>query len=166
MIFRIKHETKTVLFIAFAAMLLFFALMFISVYSLKLILVSLPFLAVSLVCSLLYFIEQAVGTTLIVEDSELTIKHLWKRDTISLSDINDVRIEPYKRHRRPSRGVAYTEFRMRMTIDVGNSGEIVLNDKATGIKSAAGFLLGKRERIPDEDVPLFKAYQVIQSKLY
>ena len=53
-----------------------------------------------------------------------------------------------------------------MTIDVRNSGEIVLNDKATGIKSAAGFLLGKRERIPDEDVPLFKAYQVIQSKLY
>ena len=47
MIFRIKHETKTVLFIAFAAMLLFFALMFISVYSLKLILLSLPFLAAS-----------------------------------------------------------------------------------------------------------------------
>ncbi|WP_028520929.1 hypothetical protein [Ruminococcus flavefaciens] len=166
MIFKIRHETKTVLLITLAAMLLFFALMFISVYSLKLILLSLPFLAVSLVCSLLYFIEQAVGTTLIVEDSELTIKRLWKRDTIALSDINDVRIEPYKRHRHPSRGAAYTEFRMRMTIDVENNGEIVLNDKATGIKSAAGFLLGRRERIPDEDVPLYKAYQVIQSKLY
>ncbi|HNZ98439.1 hypothetical protein [Ruminococcus sp.] len=166
MIFKIRHETKEVLFITLAAMLLFFALMFISVYSLKLILLSLPFLAVSLVCSLLYFIEQAVGTTLIVEDSELTIKRLWKRDTIALSDINDVRIEPYKRYRHPSRSVAYTEFRMRMTIDVENNGEIVLNDKATGIKSAAGFLFGRRERIPDEDVPLYKAYQVIQSRLY
>jgi len=166
MIFKIRHETKAVLFITLAAMLLFFALMFISVYSLKLILLSLPFLAVSLVCSLLYFIEQAVGTTLIVEDSELTIKRLWKKDTIALSDINDIRIEPYKRYRHPSRGATYTEFRMRMTIDVENNGEIVLNDKATGIKSAAGFLLGRRERIPDEDVPLYKAYQVIQSKLY
>ena len=166
MIFKIRHETKAVLFITLTAMLLFFALMFISVYSMKLIFVSLPFLAVSLICSLLYFIEQAVDTTLIVEDSELTIKRLWKRDTIFLSDINDVRIEPYKRYRHPSRGAAYTEFRMRMTIDVENNGKIVLNDKATGIKSAAGFLLGRRERIPDEDVPLYKAYQVIQSRLY
>ena len=166
MTFRIKHETKAVLFIALAAMLLFFLFMFLSVISPFLIFVSTFFMAAALVCALLYFIEQAVGTSIIIEDSDITIKRLWKKNTIALSDIIDVRIEPYKRYRHPSRGATYTEFRMRMTIDVENGDEIVLTDKATGVNNVADFLLERHERIPDEDVPLYQAYQVIRSKLY
>lgn len=166
MTFRIRHETKAVLFIALAAMLLFFLFMFLSVISLFLIIVSTVFMAAALVCALLYFIEQAMGTSIIIEDSDITIKRLWKKNTIALSDIIDVRIEPYKRYRHPSRGATYTEFRMRMTIDVENGDDIVLTDKATGVNNAADFLLERHERIPDEDVPLYQAYQMIQSKLY
>lgn len=166
MTFRIRHETKTVLFIALAAMLLFFLFMFLSVISLFLIFVSTVFMAAALVCALLYFIEQAVGTSIIIEDSDITVKRLRKKNTIALSDIIDVRIEPYKRYRHPSRGATYTEFRMRMTIDVENGDEIVLTDKATVVDNAAGFLTGRHKRLPDEDVPLYQAYQVIRSKLY
>lgn len=55
---------------------------------------------------------------------------------------------------------------MRMTIDVENGDEIVLTDKATVVDNAAGFLTGRHKRLPDEDVPLYQAYQVIRSKLY
>ena len=55
---------------------------------------------------------------------------------------------------------------MRMTIDVENGDEIVLTDKATVVDNAADFLLERHERLPDEDVPLYQAYQVIRSKLY
>ena len=103
MTFRIRHETKAVLFIALAAMLLFFLFMFLSVISLFLIFVSTVFMAAALVCALLYFIEQAVGTSIIIEDSDITVKRLRKKNTIALSDIIDVRIEPYKRYRHPSR---------------------------------------------------------------
>jgi len=166
MTFRIRHETKAVLFIALAAMMLFFLFMFLSVISLFLIFVSTVFMAAALVCALLYFIEQAVGTSIIIEDSNITIKRLRKKNIIALSDIIDVRIEPYKRYRHPSRGATYTEFRMRMTIDVENGDEIVLTDKATVVDNAAGFLTGRHKRLPDEDVPLYQAYQVIRSKLY
>ena len=166
MTFRIRHETKAVLFIALAAMMLFFLFMFLSVISLFLIFVSTVFMAAALVCALLYFIEQAVGTSIIIEDSDITVKRLRKKNTIALSDIIDVRIEPYTRYRHPSRRVAYTEFRMRMTIDVENGDEIVLTDKATGVNNVADFLLERHKRLPDEDVPLYQAYQVIRSKLY
>ncbi len=161
MTFRIKHENKLYLIIPLISILLLFLFVFLNVIPF------LFFVLFDIIISLffiLYFVEQIVGTAIVIEDRTVTIKYLLGREIIAIEEICNLDIEPYQRYRRGN--ACYTEYRMRMTINLLSDKKIVLTDKATAVKGTAGFLLNIRERVPDEDVELYKAYQIINSMLY
>ncbi len=164
--FEIKHETKAILIITFVCVMLFYLTLFMTVITIYIALVSVFFFAVGIVFGALYFIEQILCTVIIVEEERITIKRIYGKQRIALDDISSVDIEPYTRRRKPGRGASYIEHRMRMTIRLNNGKEIILTDKATVVDGMKGFVLGKRKKADDEDVPLYNAYQVIQAKLY
>lgn len=160
MVFKIKHEKRSILIAALVFTLLFFLFLFIGLG---------PFLWALLACgaasgisALLYFIEQAVGTAIVIEDRTVTIKHFlgWKK--IAVESIYNLDIERYKRYRRGHGH--YTEYRMRLTINLLSGKKLVLTDKAMAVNSAAGFLLSRYEELPDEEVELYKAYLAIRQR--
>jgi len=155
MTFKIKHEKKLVMIIGLISVLLFFVLGFfadkIPLWILK------TDIAIAVVSFILYFIGQAVGTFIVIENNIVTIKYLFGRKRISVEKIRNVDIESYHRHRRGNSN--YTEYRMRMTITLSDGKEIVLSDKAT----KSGFTFGVPEKLPDSEVPLYMAYTVIRS---
>lgn len=160
MVFKIKHEKRSILIAALVCTLLFFLFLFIGLV---------PFLwassacgAIAGICALLYFIEQAVGTAIVIEDRTIIIKHLlgWKK--IAVESIYNLDIERYKRYRRGHGH--YIEYRMRLTINLLSGKKLVLTDKAMAVNSVAGFLLSRREELPDEEVELYKAYLAIRQR--
>lgn len=168
MVFKIKHETKAILISGLVSTLLFFLLIFILTMSppswllITFIIAASTGMAATVI---LYFTEQILGTSIIVEDDIVTIKSLFAKKRINSSEINSIDIEPYKRHRHSKSAGSYTEYRMRMRISVDSGKDIVLTDNATTVNGMKGFIFAKREQMPDEDVSLYKAYTVISSMI-
>jgi len=92
----------------------------------------------------------------------LHIKHLFTKKTIALSDINDVYTERYKRHHKNH----YIEKRMRMVITLSNGRKIILTDTAMESAGGSGLLLRSSKELPDEEVTLYKVYQIINAKIH
>ena len=168
MTYKIRHETKLILMIPLVfviSMLLTLLLAYIDAPA-NALLISIAVCSISMAVSIiLYFTEQLVGTRLTLDEGLLTIKHLLGRQTVALDEISRLDIEPYTRHRNPSRGAHYTEYRMRMRIGTGAGRDIVLTDKATLMNRLSGKFFGLSERMPDEDVPLYQAYLMISSMI-
>ena len=168
MVFKIKHETKAVLILGLVSALLFCLLIFTMTLNPP-TWVLLAFIAAAsagmTATVVLYFTEQIVGTSVIVEDDTVTIKGLFGKKRIDIGDISNIDIEPYKRHRHSRSTGTYTEYRMRMRISVNSGKDIVLTDGATTMNGMKGFIFAKREQMPDEDVSLYKAYTVISSMI-
>jgi len=162
--FKIKHETKGIIILALVSIELFFLLIVLSGLNMPLWLLWVA-IAAAVLSVLLYPLEQIVGTSIIVEESSVTVKKLFGKKTIAASEIDAIGIRPYERFRRPARAAVYTEYRMQMTIALAGGDKVVLTDKATKVSGTKGFILGIRERIPDEEVELYKAYQIIRAML-
>lgn len=160
MVYKIKHEKKGILIVGLISLLLFYLFLFLN-WGMSLS-VALVCMAVAVVFAILYFVEQIVGTAVIIEDRMVIIKYFVGRKKIAVEEIAYLDIEKYKRYRRGN--AMYTEYRMRMTINLLSGKKIVLTDKACAIKGVMGFLLSNYEEIPDEEVALYEAYLAIKQK--
>lgn len=168
MIFKIKNETKAVLIFGLVSVSLFFLLIFMMALSPPswLLLIFLMVASAAMTATvILYFAEQAVGTSISIEDDTVTIKNLFGKKRINISDISNIDIEPYIRHRHSKSSGCYTEYRMRMRINVNSGKDIVLTDSATAVTGLRGFVFANREQMPDEEVSLYQAYTVISSMI-
>ncbi len=156
--FKIKHEQKWILFTILAAGLLFFIFVVLSVkwFSRWLLMAD---IAIVILTMMLYFTEQLIGTSVRVGGNTVTIKYIFHKRIIAVSDISDLNIEAYQRIRRRGGGAASQEKRMRMTISLLDGKDIILTDKA----EKSGFALTEPEKLPDSEVPLYKAYTAIKS---
>ncbi|MBQ6181446.1 MAG: hypothetical protein IJK31_07135 [Ruminococcus sp.] len=164
MSFKIRHETKWIIFLALISVVLLFLAIVLSVLKMSLWMLWTAIAAVTL-SMILYFAEQAVGTSITVEENFVIVKRLFGKKIIAVSEINAVDIKNYERVRKRAGAAAYTEYRMRMTIVLSNGDNIVLTDNATKLDGTKGFVLGIRERAQDEDVELYRAYKIINTKI-
>lgn len=161
--YKIKHESKMIRTVSVIAFVLAVAALFFlegeaaGVITLFAILFALLFYAMSL-------IEKTAGTTIIIENGYVVIKHiLWKKK-VSIAEISAISADRYEESRRRSSGHAlarYTEWRIRMTMTLASGKTIELTDTAT--KAVRKSLLRTYEPLPDEEVPLYMAYQIIES---
>lgn len=154
--FKIRHEQKWIIIAIFIALFLVFRLSFFLGFTIWMLLVDIAVLIISM---LLFFAEQIVGTSVLVEEDMITIKYLLNKRKIAVSEISNLNIESYKRMRRRGGGAFYEDYRMRMTITLYDGKRFILTDSA--MKS--GFALVNPEKLPDSDVPLYMAYTVINS---
>ena len=161
MVFRIKHEKMSFLMLLIGLFILLCAL---SVFFIMSEMTFLYICTIILMCVViaLFFIEQIVRTVVTIEDDTLHIKHLFTKKTIALSDINDVYTERYKRHHKNH----YIEKRMRMVITLSNGRKIILTDTAMESVGASGLMLRSSKELPDEEVTLYKVYQIINAKIH
>ena len=179
MYFEIKHETTWIKIVsAISCLLSFEAIMMFCLITENFEKVPVWIIAVFILlmillaaASALYFIEQAVGTRIVVEDGTITVRHLFGKSRITPDNIRDVQIERYRRARRKTHtivckggGYHFLEYRLRMTIHMLNGKNVVLTDTAMTEKGGIfGSLFSTMEALPDEAVPLYNAYQVIQT---
>ena len=106
-----------------------------------------------------------------MEGGTITVRRLFGKRQIALDSIRDVQIERYKRARKKkhsvvcnSGGYHFLEHRLRMTVHTLNEKNLVLTDTAmTENGGILGSLFSTIEPLPDEEVPLYNAYQVIQT---
>lgn len=122
-------------------------------------------IAIAHISAILYFVEQAVGTTIVIEDKTIIIKYIIRRKKIAVRNICNLNIEKYKRIRpgnRYRRG--YTEYRMKMTMELLNGKKLVLTDRATAVIKGGLLQLAEYREVPDEDVNLYKAHAAIRQR--
>ncbi len=177
MVFKIRHEMKEIILVAlFFPIFLIISIFLFSVATVVesnilikifyiLAIVSTAISTLSAIAGIvLYFAEQAVGTTLTIDDDKMQIKHILSKKEISYPDISDIHIERYKKYRH-SKYRHYTEERLRMTIYLADGKNIVLTDLATDIGSGRIVLFIEAKPIPDEDVPLYNAYRILKTRI-
>lgn len=161
--FKIKHEEKAIQIVTLISFFMMFAVLGIPHYTVRGVAVILAD-AVTVISASLYFIEQAAGTVISVEDEYIKIRHIYKRKKIYIDEISDINIERYERRRKQGRyGSHYTEYRMRMTISTVSDGDVVLTDTATTVRGLTGFLFSRHDRLEDDEVHIYQAYQMICS---
>ena len=156
--FKIRHEQKWIISALLICGLLYFLLLLSLLIGFPVWLLYVNTTAVT-VLMLLYFLEQIVGTTVIVEADAVTIKYILCKRRIDTADICNLDIESYKRMRRRGGGAFYPDYRMRMTFTFSDVKKVVLTDKAT----KSGLALVNPEKLPDSEVPLYMAYTAICS---
>ncbi|MBO5377410.1 MAG: hypothetical protein J6A41_03385 [Ruminiclostridium sp.] len=165
MSFKIKHENSINLMVGLFSILIAFLVLFAFPKETFSLFVWLIGMNISGICAIFYFIEQAVGTTVVVEDRTIIIKCLLRRRKITVQDICNINAEKYKRYRKGNKyRRGYTEHRMRMTIELLSGKKIVLTDKATAVRNEGLFGSAQYEEIPDEEVSLYKAYMAIRQR--
>ena len=112
-----------------------------------------------------FFIEQAVGVTIVVEDKTIIVKYLIRRKKIAVQNICNINAEKYKRYRKGNKyRRGYTEYRMRMTIELLSGKKLVITDRATAVRNEGIFRSAQYEEVPDEEVNLYKAYMAIRQR--
>ncbi len=158
MTFKIKHETKAILIICLITFILAFLTFFVA--STVFLIVGFVLTGIMFLSAILYFVEQTVGTKIIIGFDDITIKYVIGYKKFSASDIKNIDIEKYHRYRHGR--VTYTEYRMRMKIELYDGKTITLTDKATATTGTVAFLLSKREEMENEDVALYNAYMAIK----
>lgn len=156
--YKIRHEQKWILITVLISVLLFFVFVITTALRFPIWLLFAD-LAVLILSMLLYFLEQIAGTSLQIEEKSVTIRHLLRKQKITVSEISDLQIEPYQRMRRRGGSAAVPDYRMRMTITRTDGKKIILTDKA----SESGLTFGNPRRLPDSEVPLYMAYEAIQA---
>lgn len=162
MSFKIKHENSINLMVGVFSILIAFLVLFAfpkETFSLFVWIIGMGILGI---CAIFYFIEQAVGTTVVIEDRTIIIKCFLRRRKITVTEICNLSIKSYERYRR--KPTAHTEYRMRMTIELISGKKVVLTDTATAVTGMKGFLLCQYDKVPDEEVSLYKAYMAIRQR--
>ena len=108
----------------------------------------------------LFTVENYLKTEITVTDADVTIRRLYSVKQFAVSEIADMQIERYTKYRRCS----VTEHRMRMRVRLTDGRTVVLNDSAAPQRGLVRVLLNSGDALPDEDVALYQAYLMIQSK--
>ena len=117
-------------------------------------------LALLFLVMIIYFIDRAVGATIKVDDTTVTVSQLFGRKKIAIDEIEDMEIEDYFRTVIRSR-----VYRMKLTIFYSGGRKLVLKDNASKINGLWGFVTGEREDLPDHEVTLYQACKYIESKM-
>ena len=117
-------------------------------------------LALLFLVMIIYFIDRAVGATIKVDDTTVTVSQLFGRKKIAIDEIEDMEIEDYFRTVIRSR-----VYRMKLTIFYSGGRKLVLKDNASKINGLWGFVTGEREDLPDQEVTLYQACKYIESKM-
>ena len=165
MSFKIKHENSINLMVGLFSILIAFLVLFAFPKETFSLFVWIIGMGISVICAIFYFIEQAVGTTVVIEDKTIIVKYLIRRKKIAVQNICNINAEKYKRYRKGNKyRRGYTEYRMRMTIELISGKKVVLTDKATAVINEGIFLSARYEEIPDEEVSLYKAYMAIRQR--
>lgn len=161
--YKTKHESKLFIIICLVSILLAILCMFAFIkfdIPYQSILV---FTNVAVVAGILYFIEQLIGTAIIVDNDSVSISRFGIKRRIPIGEIFNLSIENYQRYRR--KPLPHTDYRMRMTLNRLHGSDIVLTDNAATHKGLYGFLAGDYCRRPDEEVELYKAFMAIRSRV-
>ncbi len=159
MTFRIRHEKISTVIILIAVFLFFCSLSFVFIVR---------EMTIGLICSVilmlitivLFILEQTVRTVIAVENGAVTVRQICCKRRIAVDEISDIRTERYIRMRKRF----FKEQRMRMVITLTNGKNIVLTDSA--MAAVGGVLLHESAALPDEEVPLYRAYQAIAAMRY
>ncbi|MBR5723231.1 MAG: hypothetical protein IKX57_06330 [Oscillospiraceae bacterium] len=159
MTFRIRHEKISTVLILIAVFSLFCTLSFVFVV-LEMTLGLICSVILMLVTIVLFILEQTVRTVVTVEDDAVTVRQICCKKRIAVHEISDIRTERYIRMRKRF----FKEQRMRMVITLTNGKNIVLTDSA--MADFGGVLLRESTALPDEEVPLYRAYQAIEAMRY
>lgn len=156
MTFRIRHESiiEVLILVGLFLLLLTAAFMFIVREMTAAVIIT---LILSIAVIIMIAAALTAKTMIDVGEQTVTVTRLFMKKTFAVSDIRDLRIERYTRWHKNH----YKEQRMRMTVLLGNGKKTVLTD--TAMENSGGFLLRSSRELPDEDVPLFRAYQLIQA---
>lgn len=158
MCFRIRHEKIGEVLVLIFLFLLLTVLSFVFIIKeMQLLLVCTLVLMLAVI--ILFILEQTVRTVIEIADHAVTVRRLFGKKRIAVSDISDVQITHYTRRRKR----VHLEQRMRMTISLQNAKKLVLTDSA--MMHTGGLQLSSSAILPDEDVPLWQAYQQIQALL-
>lgn len=164
MTFKIKHENSTNLLVCLFSTLIAFLVLFAFPKETFSLFVWLIGMNIAGICVVFYFIEQAVGVTIVIEDKTIIVKYLIRRKKIAVHNICSLDIEKYKRYRKGNKyRSGYTEYRMRMAMELLSGKKLVLTDRATAVINE-GVFHTRYEEIPDEEVNLNKAYLAIRQR--
>ena len=117
-------------------------------------------LALLFLVMIVYFIDRAVGATIKVDDTTVTVSQLFGRKKIAIDEIEDMEIEDYFR-----REIRRRVYRMKLTIYYSGGRKLVLKDNASKINGLWGFVTGEREELPYQEVTLYQACKYIESKM-
>lgn len=159
--FRIRHEkitTVVLLISAFVIMCgLIMAFIMMDIPDLYLLLGFLLLLVIIIV----FVVFQTKSTVIKIEDRTITINYVFAKKTINIDEISNIEISRYKRWHKNH----YIEKRMRMTIGLYDKKSIVLNDTAMAHTEVLGILSDRNSELPDEEVTIYQAYQMIKSQM-
>lgn len=161
--FKIKHEVNGIQYVSLAGILLFYFIVICWAQNIPIVLLFID-IAVTIISAIIYFIEQMVGTTVIVDSGVVIIKHLFSRKTIGIGEICGLNIERYHRRRKAARYARYTEYRLRLTIITSTGKDIILTDTATGANGPMHFISSNNGELADEEVPLYHVYKAIKEQ--
>ena len=129
--YRIKHQTRAFQVAAMGAMCLYAVLLCISfgVESMVLYRVLTGALILAVALTALCLLDMLVGGSIYVDDSKVTVSHLFFRKSVSIRSIVSVVTENIEIHRRfPS---DHFEYRLKMTLSVIPGNPLILTDNAT-----------------------------------
>ena len=158
MIIRIRHERLSIALTLIAVFQLLCILAFVFLVK-DMLPGAICTLILLLVTIILFVLEQTVKTAVAVEEDAVTVRHLFLKKRIEVSEIRDVRLERYTRSHKNH----YKEQRLRMTVSGVSGQKIVLTDSA--MAERGGIQFSRYAVLPDEEVPLYEIYQRIQEML-
>lgn len=161
--YRIKHQTRAFQVAAMGAMCLYAVLLCISfgVESMVLYRILTGALILAVALTALCLLDMLVGGSIYVDDSKVTVSHLFFRKSVSIRSIVSVVTENIEIHRRfPS---DHFEYRLKMTLSVIPGNPLILTDNATAGLELFGIVFGSKDRRLDKDIPLYQAYEHIKS---
>ncbi len=161
MIFKIRYEKISNIIIFILSFMALSALTYFTAVKSKLHL-SVYTVSLQIIITVIFVIVQSVRTTLIIDNDNLTIKHLIMKKVVPLSDITDVQTARYKRRHKNH----YVEQRMKMVISLKGDKAIVLNDTAMAGIGGKGLLLRNSRVLSDSEIELYKAYQAVMAAIH
>ncbi len=161
--FKIKHENFATIIVCLVFTVIAFLFLFLFAGWYLALWVWTGCMTVVSISAVIYFIGQLMGTAIIINDRTIIIRYIIRRKKIAVHEICDLDIEKYSRYRPGNRyRRSYTEYRMRMTINLISGKKLVLTDRATAVKGS--ILFKSYEEVPDEEVNLHKAYLAIRQR--
>lgn len=162
MCFRIKNENKIIPILAVVSLCSAFLPAFLPVWCLYLS------LGLVILFAFMSLFDRTVGTTLVIEDRIIKVRTIFGAKKIPVDGISHIQIERYRRWRKRYHTIrldgvkdSCAEYRMRMTINMNNNKKVVLTDSAISSRDVMSYLSCSFYELPDEEIPLFNAYQYI-----
>ncbi len=117
--------------------------------------------AVNVITGIMCLLDKFVGTSIIIDGREITIKYVFGKKVIYVEEIYDIRYERYIVEQK-RRSVFPDEPRLRVFIELHSDETIILTDKAYIKDKNRKYIISRLKELPDEEVVLYRAYMAIK----